>query len=369
MSKVCFISISFFLATLGSLAAQSPWSKLRSEDTLSLVFVGDVMMHTAQLQYALKPKSDPNNPDSYDFSSYFKYIGERISKADFAVANMEFPIGTPPYSGYPLFSAPASIIAECVKGGIDLFLSANNHIADKGVRGMQSTLESYRKEGVHFTGLYQSREDEERENPFIIELKGMKIAFINFTYDTNGMPVPAPFVVNLRDSLQIKQVIARAKERGAEAIIALPHWGVEYSLKVARVQTEWRDFLFRHGVNIIIGSHPHTIQPVEVNEDSSRVVVYSLGNFISNMSLQNTQMGMLFELKLTRKETINGERPSLKIVSANGEWLWCARAGKLEKNFTIIPAKEFLEKGELFIVQSEYQKLKKTYQILSEEFK
>lgn len=345
-----------------------PASLLRAlprQDTISIVFLGDLMVHTAQLKAALKTGADTNLADSYDFSSYFKYIGKEISQADYSVVNMEAPLGVVPYSGYPVFSAPESILKEAMKSGIDLFLCANNHICDRRKAGIVKTLESYNSIGASFTGLYSSPEDEYENNPFIADISGFRIAFINFTYGLNGFTVPEPYVVNMRDSIHLKKVISRARERKADVIIAIPHWGEEYTLVQNAVQERWRDFLFKEGINIIIGSHPHVIQPLEIVKKDNKiisVVLYSLGNLISNMSLQNTQMGLLLNLKLARRDD-----GTIEIVAADPTYLWCARGGKLEKNYTVVPAEEYEQKKDAFIDTSEYNKLVKTLWLLKKK--
>jgi len=126
---------------------------LRGGDTVRIVFVGDVMQHREQLRSAHIAGRDTVNAESYDYSSYFKYTQGRFKKAEVAVANMEFPCGAPPYRGYPAFSAPASLAAEAAKAGIDLFLCANNHICDRGAKGIAATLATYDSLGVVHTGL------------------------------------------------------------------------------------------------------------------------------------------------------------------------------------------------------------------------
>ena len=132
-----------------------PQGELKLCDTISITFIGDVMQHGKQLLGALKEGADPNNPHSYDYSLVFKHIKDKLQSADLAVANMEFPLGTPPYTGYPVFSAPESIAWEAKESGIDLFLLANNHIMDKGKRGFLNTLEVYDEMGGKYIGAYK----------------------------------------------------------------------------------------------------------------------------------------------------------------------------------------------------------------------
>ena len=261
-------------------------------DTLSILFMGDVMQHRQQLHSALIPGTDSTLSSSYDYSSYFAHVQHFIDEADFTVANMEFCLGGPPYTGYPSFSAPEALAEEAAEAGIDLFLCANNHICDKGRRGLVSSLEKYGKIGVPVTGVYRDSLDEQKHNPYIAELGGVRVAFINFTYGTNGIRVPEPFIVNMMDKEKVREAFVRAREKEADIIIALPHWGQEYTTVPDSRQREWAEFLLECGADAVIGSHPHVDQPVEFP------VAYSMGNFISNMSLRNTELGLMIILKI-----------------------------------------------------------------------
>ena len=327
-------------------------------DTVSLIFIGDVMQHSRQIKAAYIG-GDTLSSSSYNYSTYFKYIQKYIDKADYTVANMEFTLDNLPYSGYPCFSCPSSLVKEGQKSGIDLFLCANNHLGDRGSRGIKNTIETLEELGAEFTGLYRNSDEEIEKSPFIVNIKGMKIAFINLTYVSN-VPIPAPYVMDGFEIEAIKSKVTRAKAQGAELIIALPHWGVEYSLQPSQWQIKWRDILFENGINYIIGAHPHVLQPVEVgykpNEDIESIVAYSLGNYISNQYMKNCQLGMLFQLNLTRNQD-----NSIK-VGYDYEYLWCARMGDIEKNFTTIPLVDFLDKKEAFLKGYEYEKMKATYE-------
>ena len=189
-------------------------------DTLSILFMGDVMQHSRQLQSAHIPGTDTLVASSYDYSSYFTHIRPYIDSADLTVANMEFCLGGPPYTGYPSFSAPESIAEEAAEAGIGLFLCANNHICDRGRRGLTSSFEKYSEIGVPITGIYRDSLSWMNDNPLITVIKGIKIAFVNFTYGTNGVRVPAPYIVNMMDRHSVREAIERAREAEADIILA-----------------------------------------------------------------------------------------------------------------------------------------------------
>ena len=294
-------------------------------DTLSILFMGDVMQHRQQIHSALIPGADSMQSSSYDYSSYFAHVQHFIDEADFTVANMEFCLGGPPYTGYPSFSAPEALAEEAAEAGIDLFLCANNHICDKGRRGLVSSLEKYGKIGVPVTGVYRDSLDEQKHNPYIAELGGVRVAFINFTYGTNGIRVPEPFIVNMMDKEKVREAFVRAREMD----IALPHWGQEYTTVPDSRQREWAEFLLECEADAVIGSHPHVVQPVEFP------VAYSMGNFISNMSLRNTELGLMIILKIAVTSYGDSYVAGLEAVP-----VWCSRPGGYGDGYTVVPGQK-----------------------------
>ena len=332
-----------------------------SPDTIRIVFIGDAMTHGPQVTAALRSGGNRDNPADYDYSACFRHVRNRFDEADFVVANMEFPCGVTPYSGYPQFSAPQSLAYEAQRVGIDLFLTANNHICDKGRAGIDSTYIVYSRMGIPFTGVYRSEGEEYLANPIIVDIKGHAIAFINFTYGTNGLPVPPPWRVNLLDSTHVREVIGRAQTRGAELIVALPHWGEEYHLLPSEQQRRWVDFLHRNGVTAIVGSHPHVVQPTEFAPPFA--TAYSLGNFMSNQSDVNTQIGMLYELVLTADEA-----GGLRIADAVPTSTWCSRRRMLEANYTVIPILEWIGRRDEWLDKSDYDKMLREWTALQQKF-
>jgi poly-gamma-glutamate synthesis protein (capsule biosynthesis protein) len=329
-----------------------------------MVFVGDIMQHTSQLENALECGGD----SSYDYSSYFKYTRPYLESADIAVANMEFTVGVRPYTGYPCFSAPESLAAEASKNGIGLFLTANNHICDKGRKGLDSTMAIYGRNGWKYTGIYPDSSSERINNPEIIDIKGIKVAFINFTFGTNGNRIPDGYVVNVADTASIAAALKRAAEDSADMIVALPHWGTEYSTSPCKVQTALEKFLYSHGVDIIIGSHPHVVEPVSVSRDSltgsiKHITFFSLGNFISNMSAKYTRIGALAIVKVVKWDNGGG----IEILQPEVHYLWCCKAGKLEKGYTVAPISYLLENCKSILPEEEYFKIESEWEQLGKE--
>ncbi len=333
------------------------------QDTITIAFIGDVMQHTRQLQHARINGRDTLLPESYDYSSYFKYTKDILSEADFAVANMEFVCGLPPYTGYPTFSAPQSLARATADAGVDLFLCANNHIFDKGQSGFEKSSDAYSQLGIPYTGVYRNRADMDTLYPYITDIKGIKCAFINFTYGTNMAAGKA--VVSRMDTTSVIKSINRAIMAEADMIIALPHWGIEYSTEESAQQRNWEEFLYKHGVNMIIGSHPHVVQPIRVVENPEgeikSITAYSLGNYISNMSAKNTQIGFIFVVSIVKDSL------GCRILSGEPIWLWCARGGRFERNYTTFPIRDFIGRPELFTNSYEYQNMVDTYNRLREK--
>ncbi len=319
-------------------------------DTLSILFLGDIMQHQGQLRSALTPGADTMLSASYDYSSYFTHVRPLIDGADLTVANMEFCLGGPPYTGYPSFSAPESLPAEADSAGIGLFLCANNHICDRGRRGLVSTIDRYSTLGIPYTGIYCDSIAEASSNPYITEIRGVRLAFVNFTYGTNGMRVPPPLIVNMMDRKAVRAAMLRARKADADIIIALPHWGPEYVTEPSDVQREWADSLLAWGADAVIGTHPHVVQNVEFP------VVYSLGNFVSNMSRHDTELGLAYRLDIA--VTVSG-----LAFLAGGEAipLWCSRPGGYGKEYTVLPVKEFVGRRDEFLGGWNYDRMIDTY--------
>lgn len=323
-------------------------SPLYRNDTLTIRFFGDIMMHTAQIASVDK-----------GFSKYFTHIEDKIKEADIAVANMEFTLAGEPYSGYPTFSAPDAYAEYIAESGFDIFLCANNHIFDKGSSGAQRTLEIYKglqKEyGIAYTGLAENIEDQDGNLPLAITRKGIRVSFINMTYGTNlGATDHWPKVTYMNSKGLIETAISKA-ENSSDVTVALPHWGTEYELLHSEQQEMTARWLIEKGADLIIGCHPHVAQ------DTSRIdgvpVAYSLGNLVSNMSAANTQVGLMVTVKLVREE--NGDINLLPIELTH---LWCSRPGGLTDSYAVIPIEEFIGTRNRWIGAWEYDKMVATYE-------
>lgn len=332
----------------------APATPLYGRDTLTILVMGDMMMHSKQIESA------HIGDDTYDFSSYFHLIQDRISSADIAIANMEFTLAGKPYTGYPSFSAPDSFglyLAEC---GFDIFLSANNHIFDKGGKGAERTLEMFRRledsHGIKICGLAENELARKASMPLKVVKKGMRLGMINFTYGTNlGSDRHWPKTNYMNDKDLINDALIECRD--CDLALVLPHWGNEYELTHSEAQEKTALILAENGADVIIGSHPHVPQDMQYISDRNVPVAYSVGNAVSNMSAPDTQVGLMAEVRLVREE--NGDT---KVLPLEFTYLWCSRPGGFSSSYTVLPVSEYIGKRHLWKGAWDYDKMLKSYE-------
>lgn len=269
-------------------------SMLFPKPEATLVFCGDAMQHQSQLDAARQ------STNSYSYANCFADIADWVSDADYAVVNLETSLGGKGYTGYPCFCSPDSYAVALKDAGFDLFLNANNHTLDRRDNGLRRTISVLDSLYVDHIGTYTNATERSRRLPFIKDVNGFRIAFINYTYGTNGITVQGNVKVDYIDRALIKKDIAAARQAGAEIIIALPHWGVEYQLNENASQRSLADYMISEGVDIVMGGHPHVIQPMHLRNNA--LVVYSMGNFISGMRTTDTRGGAAVKVQLKRDE-------------------------------------------------------------------
>lgn len=264
------------------------------EHRLSLLIAGDLMQHGPQIKAALQ------SDGTYDYTECFARIKPEIERADVAIGNFEVTLGGKPYTGYPQFRAPDEYLQACIDAGFDILLTANNHCLDSRRKGLERTIAMMDSLGIPHLGTYVNQAERDKSYPYLLEKNGIRVVLLNFTYGTNGIALEAPNVVNLIDTAEIRRDIARAKELEPDAIIALPHWGIEYQQLPSPQQRELARWLIDNGVTHVVGGHPHVAQPLELSADSLHLVAWSLGNVISNQSKPNTYGGYMVKLELTK---------------------------------------------------------------------
>ena len=252
-----------------------------------IVAAGDLMQHYEQVKAAQKPDS------TFDYTPSFRYVANRFREADIAIVNLETTLSDlGPYSGYPAFRSPAAVADAMRDMGIDLAALANNHCCDRSASGIRSTARILDKRGIAHIGAYADSVDYKLNNIQYLYGGDLRFAFVNYTYGTNGIPVPRGMVVNHLDTVQIAHDLKMIDRESVDCIVAIVHWGNEYERTPNRDQRSLAEFMHRHGVDIIIGSHPHVIQTAE-QDDKGRPTLYSLGNFVSNQRTRYRDGGLI----------------------------------------------------------------------------
>ena len=274
--------------------------------TINMAFTGDIMCHNTIYKDAYNSENA-----SYNFSYIFDEIKYNIQTADISVGNLEttFSGSSNRYSSYPKFNTPESLAFNLKKLGFDVLTAANNHCLDYGYSGLESTINYLDEADIAHTGTFKSEED---QNKILIQnVKGINIAFLSFTYGTNGNSIPSDksYCVNIIDKDLIQKQITLAKNHNPDLICVSMHWGTEYQTSPNDEQTDLTNYLFENGVDIIIGNHPHVLQPMEKREvtlsdgtTKDGFVVYSLGNFLADQSKKYSRSSAILNLNITKNE-------------------------------------------------------------------
>ena len=316
------------MTSMFSVLALSLLSLLQSNNPVELLFIGDAMQHMAQITAASR------GDGTYDYSQCFALIEDEVRAADYAVVNLEVTLGGKPYSGYPCFSAPDSYARQLRDSGFDLFLTANNHCLDTRDRGLARTIATLDSLGVPHLDTYVNATERARLMPHITTIRGIRFAFINYTYDTNGITVQRDAVVDYIDRDLIARDVKAARDAGAQVIVACMHWGIEYTLVPVQEQRDLADFLVDQGVDLIIGGHPHVVEPMEVRHsdryNKDVLLVYSLGNFISNMNDPDCRGGAWVKVGVA----MMGDKPV--IINPRYQLFFCQKPTG-STNYMVIP--------------------------------
>ena len=266
---------------------------------MSLLFLGDIMGHGPQIKSAWN-----DSLKKYDYNKVFEPVEDIISSVDFAVANLEVTLAGPPFDGYPQFSSPDELAEACKNNGIDVLVTANNHSCDRGSMGILRTNRVLDSLEILHTGTFSNQQNRDSLNLLVLEKEGIRIGLLNYTYGTNGIPFHAPTYVNLLDSSLIKKDLKFARTKNLDKLIVFVHWGAEYQDQPNLYQKNFNQFFKRQGVDIVIGSHPHVVQPMHYikNNDKEFLTVYSLGNFVSNQRDFRKDGGVMFRCSIVKRD-------------------------------------------------------------------
>lgn len=260
--------------------------------TVGLLFTGDVMQHRPQIEAA-------RTETGFDYTPTFAAVQPRFRAADLTVVNLETTLSrTAPYTGYPMFRSPAALADALAEAGVDIATLANNHCCDGGGKGIRTTLEELDRCGIRHTGVFADSLGRTVGHPLYVACRGIRFAFLNYTYGTNGLPVPEGTTVNRIDTLRMADDLGAICRDSVDCVVVCIHWGNEYERHENATQRRLAGFLRRHGADLIVGHHPHVVQPYEA--DSTHVVLYSLGNFVSNQQRRYCDGGLMAGIDATR---------------------------------------------------------------------
>ena len=269
--------------------------------TATISVVGDIMCHSVQYNYARV------GADSFDFNPVFGKIKRYLNESDFLFGNLETVTAgrKAGYSGYPFFNTPDDFITALKNAGFDLLSTANNHALDRGETGVRRTIEQLSQNHIGYNGTFLSQED--RDSIRIYNIKGIRIAFLAYTYGTNGNPVPKgkDYLINLIDTVKIRKDVSFARKDGAEIVLIHFHFGDEYQRLPNNYQKEVVEKTIKYGADIIIGGHTHVLQPSSFFKTNNAgidtgFVIYSMGNFISNQRWRYSDGGTILTFNLIK---------------------------------------------------------------------
>lgn len=313
MAIIALAAIMLTLPVRNAGAGSSAAADTQREDVrrVRIVAAGDLMQHLPQVTAARDAQG------RYDYTESFRHVARIMRGADLAIVNLETTLSDEgPYTGYPCFRSPAAVADAMRDMQIDLAAMANNHCCDRGGAGIRATTRILDSRGIRRTGVFRDSLDHSLNNIQLFCRNGLTLAVVNYTYGTNGLPIPEGCIVNRLDTAVIARDMAAAKGLAPDCIIAVVHWGNEYQRQPDAAQRSMAAFLRRHGADVIIGSHPHVVQPVEC-DSTGGVTVYSLGNFVSNQRKRYCDGGIIATVDIERR----GNGPLTYSVEVTPVWV------------------------------------------------
>ena len=320
-----------------------PWPIVNN---VRLAFTGDLMVHDVQIDAAYNPADG-----TYSFMSYFEYITPYLKDADYTIGNLETTLSgaAAVYGGYPVFNTPDEFAEALKAAGFNMLITANNHSNDRGESGIRRTIEMLDSLGFDHIGTYASQE--EQETIFHKEINGIRFAFLNYTYSTNGIPLASgkPYLVNMLDEVLMQRQIRQARSEGAEMIVVMPHMGDEYAESPATHYRNLAQRLCEYGADIVMASHPHVLQPTEVievdNWDGTMrtcFIAYSMGNFVSGQRNIPCDVGAVFYLDF--EKIVDEHGSSVRITQASFAPTWVLfRNPSWEIDIKVLPVSDTLK--------------------------
>lgn len=325
----------------GVLLADPP---ARNGPSVRLVAVGDLIYHMPIVNWA--KYCGGQQGEQYDFRPIFASIKPWLEEADFTVAVLETVLGGEAdrgFTGYPMFNTPDEAVDALQWSGVDLVFTAHNHSLDRREKGVLRTVNVLNEKQMLHVGMNPSADPGTRVK--LVRIKGVLLAFLSYTTATNGIPTPTgkPWLVNRFDPVLVREDIQAAQKLGADGIICALHAGVEYRRQPDDEQKSAVDFLLEHGVDIVLGSHPHAVQPMEFitradfdgnGPPRTGFVAYSLGNCLSNQRWRHSDCGLT--VALTIEKRLGGAGIVIRQIETRP--LWVQRFKEHEKlGYKILP--------------------------------
>lgn len=336
------------------------------EKTVQVSAVGDIMVHSTQLTSAFDPKCKCHN-----FHPVFKNIKEYLVSADIAFGNLEttLPGDSKLFAGYPQFGAPDELAHALKDAGFDILTTSNNHSVDTGRKGIDHTIDTLDSLGIRHLGTYKSIEEFEKNRILLYTKNGINFAFLSYSYSTNGIAIPKDKVVNIIDKDRIREDIQLARSKKPDVLIVAYHFGTEYARFPDKFQKEMVDFAFQEGADIILGGHPHVLQPYELDliqdkygERKQRLVIYSLGNFVSGQIKRYTNGGMIFNFKLTKKMQTGKTEISIQDVGYVPVFVYVSN-DKSGYQYNVLPVEKYLKNDqEMKLTPTAYRSMIEFYE-------
>lgn len=322
-----------------------------------LIAVGDIMMHSTQTRSGYDAKRQ-----TYNFDSFFTPVKNILSQGDWTIANLETPLAGEDaggYTGYPLFNAPVQLADAAKKAGFNILTTANNHALDRGEKGVMRTIANLRDRQIASTGTAASVG--EASKPLISTKNNISLAILAYTYGTNGIPIPKgkDYLVSLIDEKKIVKDIAKARKQKADIVAISLHFGDEYQRQPNPQQKQLVENLLKAGADIILGSHPHVVQPYKIfkfpgknGKTRKAVAIYSMGNFISGQNKDYTDLGVIFQVNIRK----NFPEKTAEITGIKAIPTWVHRYNqKNQLKYRVLPLEQtVMKKKDALLATSQY---------------
>lgn len=351
--------------TPSPIAAPVPTKPKSEIKEAKLIAVGDIMMHSTQTRSGYDAKNK-----TYNFDTFFAPVKSILSTGDWVIGNLETPLAGEDaggYTGYPLFNAPAQLADAAKKAGFNILTTANNHALDRGEKGVIRTIANLSDRKIASTGTATSTGEASRT--LISTKNNISLAMLAYTYGTNGIPIPKgkDYLVSLIDEKKIIKDIAKARKQGADIIAISLHFGDEYQRQPNTQQKQLVENLLKAGADIILGSHPHVVQPYKIfnfpgknGKTRKAVAIYSMGNFISGQNKKYTDLGVILQVNIRKKfpEKIT------EITEVKTHPTWVHRYSQNNKtNYRVLPLETTVsQKKDALLATSQYPVLAKYLQ-------